>query len=123
MAHILLAEDDWLHREFLTRLLKIKGYEVTLATHGQEAVDLAREIHPNIIIMDIGMPVMDGLQAIGILRADPQTNTIPIIVLSAFALHEDRDRAYAAGCDRFETKPVDFENLQVQIQQLVARTE
>jgi CheY-like chemotaxis protein len=120
MHTILIAEDDLLIRELLERFLEIIGYRVILASNGREAVDLATAHTPALILMDIGMPLMNGLEAIQLIKADPRISHIPIIVLSAYAFTEDRTKAEAVGCDAFATKPIDLPALREQIGSLVA---
>lgn len=120
MHTILIAEDDLLIRELLERFLELTGYRVVVAANGQEAVDRAQTSCPTLILMDIGMPLMNGLEATRIIKASPQLGHIPIIVLSAYAFHEDRAKAEAAGCDAFATKPIDLPALREQIGSLVA---
>lgn len=120
MHTILIAEDDLLIRELLERFLDIIGYQIILAANGREAVDLAVAHRPTLILMDIGMPLMNGLEATQLIKADPRLCHIPIIVLSAYAFTGDRAKAEAAGCDAFATKPIDLPALRTQIDHLVA---
>ncbi len=111
MAKILVVDDDEMNRDMLSRRLLRKGFEVLMAVHGQDAVDKTRAEHPDLVLMDLSMPVMDGYQATGILKAAPDTKFIPIIGLSAHAMTGDREKAIAAGCDDYDTKPVDLPRL------------
>lgn len=120
MHTILIAEDDLLIRELLGRFLDILGYRILVAANGQEAVELAQAQLPTLILMDIGMPLMNGLEATQIIKANPRLCHIPIIVLSAYAFTEDRTKAETAGCDAFATKPIDLPALREQISSLVA---
>lgn len=120
MHTILIAEDDLLIRELLERFLEISGYRIMVAANGHEAVSLAQATPPTLILMDIGMPLMNGLEATRIIKATPRLAHIPIIVLSAYAFNEDRTKAEAAGCDAFATKPIDLPALREQISSLVA---
>lgn len=111
MTRILLVDDDELNRDMLSRRLIRKGFEVVFAVDGQDAVDKARAEHPDLILMDLSMPVMDGYEASAILKGDPATRPIPIIGLSALAMAGDREKAIAAGCDDYDSKPVDLPHL------------
>jgi two-component system cell cycle response regulator DivK len=102
---ILIAEDDPANRTLFRDILQLEGYAILEAGHGRDAVDLARERRPDLILMDVKMPVLDGLSAVRILKADPATRTIPVIAVSAFAMEKDEERAMAAGCDAYITKP------------------
>lgn len=112
---ILLAEDNEMNSDMLTRRLSRQGWEVTLATTGTEAVRLASEIAPDLILMDMSLPETDGWTATRMLRANPETAPIPVIALTAHAMSGDRERAIEAGCDVFATKPVDFPALTAHI--------
>jgi two-component system cell cycle response regulator DivK len=109
--NILLVEDNELNRDMLVRRLTRRGYRVASATTGEEAVRMAADLRPDIVLMDIGLPVVDGWQAIRRLKASADTRDIPIIALTAHALAEDRVRALSAGCADFVSKPVDFPRL------------
>jgi two-component system cell cycle response regulator DivK len=107
-ARILLVEDNELNRDMLSRRLQRKGYEVLMALDGRQAVDQATQLQPDLILMDIDLPVISGWEATRILRQQTGTAAIPIIALTAHALTTDRDRALEAGCDEYQSKPVDF---------------
>lgn len=111
VAKILLVEDDEMNRDMLSRRLIKRGYEVVIATDGQAGVDLAGAEQPDLILMDMSLPVMNGLEATRQVKAAPGTRAIPIIALTANALVEDREKALAAGCDDFDTKPVELPRL------------
>jgi CheY-like chemotaxis protein len=111
MSRILLVEDNELSRDMLSRRLTRRGYEVLTAADGAEAVETARTDSPDLILMDMSLPVMDGLEATRQVKAAPGTSSIPIIALTANALVEDREKALAAGCDDFDTKPVELPRL------------
>ena len=111
MSKILLVEDNEMNRDMLSRRLIRKGFEVTMAVDGQEGVDMARANAPDLILMDMSLPVMDGWEATGILKADPNTSAIPVIALTAHALSGDKEKALAAGCDDYDTKPIEFKRL------------
>jgi two-component system, cell cycle response regulator DivK len=121
MAKILIVEDNEMNREVLQRRLLRNGYEVVSAVDGKQGVDLARSETPALILMDMSLPVMDGYEATRILKADGSTRVIPIIGLSAHAMSGDKDRAMSAGCDDYETKPVDFPRLFGKIEATLAK--
>ena len=120
MALILLVEDDLLNREMISRYLLIQGFEVVTAVDGAQAVALAQAQLPDLILMDMGLPILSGWQATAQIKAAPSTCAIPIVALTAYAMAEDRDRAYTVGCDDFETKPVNFLQLKAKIEALLA---
>lgn len=121
MATILLVEDNEASRDALSRRLERRGYRLLLAGDGERAVSLARETSPDLILMDLGLPIVDGWEATRRLKTDPSTAHIPIIVLSAHAMTGDRDMALAAGGDDFDSKPVRFPELLQKIGALLAR--
>jgi len=116
---ILLVEDNEMNRDMLSRRLQRRGHEVLIAADGAEALRVAGEAQPELVLMDLSLPVMDGWEATGRMKADPQTASIPIIALTAHAMDADRERALAAGCDDFDTKPIDLERLAGKIAALV----
>jgi len=118
---ILLVEDDLLNREMIGRYLLIQGFEVITAMDGAQAVALALAQLPDLILMDMGLPILSGWQATAQVKAAASTRAIPIVALTAYAMAEDRDRAYTVGCDEFETKPVNFIQLKAKIDALLAR--
>ena len=120
MALILLVEDDLLNREMIGRYLLIQGFEVITAVDGAQAVALAQAQLPDLILMDMGLPILSGWQATTQIKAALSTRAIPIVALTAYAMAEDRDRAYTVGCDEFETKPVNFLQLKAKIEALLA---
>jgi CheY-like chemotaxis protein len=120
-ATILLVEDNEMNRDMLARRLEKRGYRVVTAGDGAAAVARARAAVPDLVLMDMGLPVIDGWEATRQLRADPVTRRVPVIGLSAHAMDADRDRALAAGADDFDTKPVDFAKLIAKIETLLAR--
>jgi len=122
MATILVVEDNEPSRDALARRLQRRGYDVVLAQDGQQAVSVAQSAKPDLILMDLGLPVIDGWEATRRLKADASTQHIPIIVLSAHAMTNDRDLALAAGGDDFDTKPVRFQPLIDKITSLLARS-
>ena len=111
MKRILLVEDNELNRDMLGRRLARIGFEVICAIDGQAGVDAARGEHPDLILLDMSLPVIDGWQAARELKMLPETAAIPIIALTAHAMAGEREKALAAGCDDFDTKPVDFARL------------
>jgi CheY-like chemotaxis protein len=121
MPRILLVEDNEMNRDMLSRRLLRKGYEVIMAVDGQEGVDLGRRERPDLILMDMSLPVLDGWEATRQLRASAETRSTPIIALTAHALSTDRERAIDAGCDDFDTKPVELPRLLAKIEALLAR--
>ena len=121
MPKILLVEDNEMNRDMLSRRLVKRGYEVVVAVDGQEGVAKARAEAPALVLMDMSLPVLDGWEATQALRADPTTRSIPVIALTAHAMAGDRERALAAGCDDFDTKPIELERLLGKIEALLAR--
>lgn len=115
---ILLVEDNEMNRDMLTRRLVKKGFEVISATDGQEAINLAQSTLPSLILMDMSLPVIDGWQAAAAIKSNPQTSHIPIIALTAHAMMGDREKALKAGCDDYETKPIDLIHLLDKIKKL-----
>lgn len=119
MTRILMVEDDAMIRDMLSRLLSSEGYEVITASDGAHGVLRARVDRPDLIVMDMGLPILNGWQATHRIRSMPVTQTIPIIALTAYAMKEDRRKCLAVGCDEYETKPVDFAQLLKKIQLLL----
>ena len=119
MPKILLVEDNEPSRDALGRRLQRRGYEVVLAVDGQEAVSTAHAVKPDLVLMDLGLPVIDGWEATRQLKADASTQHIPIIVLSAHAMTNDREQALMAGADDFDSKPVHFERLVEKIEDIL----
>jgi CheY-like chemotaxis protein len=120
MAKILLVEDNELNRDMLSRRLSRRGFEVVLAGDGQEGLDTARAERPDLVVMDLSLPVLDGWEAIRQLRADPAISAIPVLALTAHAMAGDRGQALAAGANDYDTKPVDFARLMTKIDALLA---
>jgi CheY-like chemotaxis protein len=120
---ILVVEDNELNREILTRRLIRKGFEILQAADGIEAVRLARELHPALILMDMSLPGIDGWQATRILKSDAATVRMPVIALTAHAMAGDCEKAMEAGCDDYDTKPVDMPRLLGKIERLIALRE
>jgi CheY-like chemotaxis protein len=119
MPTILLVEDNELSRDALARRLQRRGYHVTLAVDGHEALSVAHATNPDLILMDLGLPGIDGWEATRQLKSDSATRHIPIIVLSAHAMTNDREMALAVGGDEFDTKPVRFDGLVAKIESLL----
>jgi two-component system, cell cycle response regulator DivK len=111
MTRVLLVEDNDMNRDMLSRRLARKGFTVLLATDGEQAVRMAASELPELVLMDMNLPLKDGWTAAREIRDDARSRTIPIIALTAHAMSDDRDRALAAGCDDYETKPLDFARL------------
>ncbi len=120
MARILLVEDQEMNRDMLSRRLKKRGYEVSIAVDGAEGVDKARSELPDLILMDMSLPVMDGWEATRTLKGDDATRAIPVVALTAHAMSTDREKALEAGCDAYETKPVELPRLLETIEKLIA---
>jgi two-component system, cell cycle response regulator DivK len=111
MPKILLVEDNEMNRDMLSRRLSRRGYDVLLAEDGQQGVDMARAETPDLILMDMSLPVKDGWEATREIKADAALAAIPVIALTAHAMAGDRERVLAAGCDDYDTKPIDLERL------------
>jgi two-component system cell cycle response regulator DivK len=119
MNKILLIEDNETNRDMLSRRLARKGYDVILATDGAEGVSLAHKQAPDLILMDMSLPVLDGWEATRQLKTAVATRAIPVIALTAHAMAGDREKAMEAGCDEYETKPVEFQRLLSKIEALL----
>lgn len=111
MTKVLLVEDNEMNRDMLSRRLTRKGFEVVIAVDGQAGVDMAGSESPDIILLDMSLPIMDGWEAAGRIKGDPTTAGIPILALTAHAMEGDREKALAAGCDDYDTKPINFSGL------------
>jgi two-component system cell cycle response regulator DivK len=120
MAKILLVEDNEMNRDMLSRRLARKGYEVAIAIDGQQGIDMARSQTPDLILMDMSLPVLDGWEATRQLKAAAETKAIPVIALTAHAMVGDREKAVEAGCDDFDTKPIELPRLLEKIEALLA---
>lgn len=119
MTRVLLVEDNEMNRDMLSRRLARKGFDVLTAIDGEQAVILALEEQPDVVLLDMNLPLKDGWTAAREIRADPRGKVLPIIALTAHALSDDRARALAAGCNDYETKPLDFARLLAKIATLV----
>lgn len=122
MAKILLVEDNEMNRDMLSRRLERKGFSILLAFDGQSGVEMTKQHAPDIVLMDMSLPVLDGWEATRRLKADLATARIPIIALTAHAMSSDRDKALEAGCDDYDTKPVDLPRLLGKIELLLSET-
>ena len=121
MAKILVVEDNEMNRDMLSRRLQRKGYEVVIAVDGQDGVTKAEKETPALILMDMSLPVLDGWEASRKLKALPATSKIPIIALTAHAMSGDREKSIEAGCDDFDTKPIELDRLLGKIEALLKR--
>ena len=119
MSKILLVEDNEMNRDMLTRRLERKGFEVVIAVDGQAGVDMASSSSPDIILMDLSLPVIDGWEATRKIKADPATHSIPVIALTAHAMAGDEQKALQAGCNDYDTKPIDLKRLLGKIEKLL----
>jgi len=119
MTMILLAEDNELNRDMLLRRLERRGYQVVVAMDGEEAIEMVRAHGPDLLLLDISLPILDGFEVARHIRADSQLCALPILGLSAHAMQGDREMALAAGCDDYDTKPVEMERLLGKIQLLL----
>jgi two-component system, cell cycle response regulator DivK len=121
MAKILLVEDNEMNRDMLSRRLERKGYTVAIAVDGQQGVDMTHSETPDLILMDMSLPVIDGWEATRRLKADEKTKGIPVIALTAHAMSGDREKALEAGADEYDTKPVELQRLLAKIEALLGR--
>jgi len=119
MVKILLVEDNEMNRDMLSRRLQRRDFEVVIAADGEEGLEMAASENPDLILMDMSLPVVDGWEATRRLRSDDALKSIPVIALTAHAMAGDRDRALDAGCDDYDTKPVDFARLMEKIERLL----
>ena len=119
MAKILLVEDNEMNRDMLSRRLQRRSYEVVTAVDGETGLEMTRSDAPALILMDMSLPGIDGWEATRRLKADPATRAIPIIALTAHAMAGDREKSLAAGCDDFDTKPIDLDRLLAKIEALL----
>ena len=119
MVKVLLIEDNEMNRDMLSRRLIRRGFQVVFAVDGQQGIDLARSERPDIILMDLGLPVIDGWEATRRVKADDATRGVPVIGLTAHAMSGDREKAIEAGCDDYDTKPVEFDRLIGKIERLL----
>jgi two-component system, cell cycle response regulator DivK len=120
MKRILIVEDNELNRDVLSRRLRRRGYDIAIAVDGLQGLAMARTYAPHLILMDLGLPGIDGWECTRRLKSDPATNGVPVIALSAHAMVGDREKALEAGCDDFDTKPIDFPGLLARMDRLLA---
>ena len=121
MPKILLVEDNEINRDMLSRRLERRGYQVVIALDGEQGVSMAGLQAPDLILMDMSLPVLDGWEAARRLKAAPETRSIPIIALTAHAMVGDREKAIESGCDDYDTKPVEFQRLLEKIETILAK--
>jgi CheY-like chemotaxis protein len=121
MAKILLVEDNELNRDMLSRRLQRRGYDVIVAVDGEQGIKLAQTEAPGLILMDMSLPVVDGWEATRRLKAQPETKSIPILALTAHAMSGDREKAIEAGCDDYDTKPIELSRLLAKIEALLTK--
>jgi two-component system cell cycle response regulator DivK len=119
MSRILLVEDNEMNRDMLSRRLTRRGFEVVIAVNGQEGVEMTQQQSPDIVLMDMSLPVLDGWEATRRLKAAEETKHIPIIALTAHAMAGDREKTLDAGCDDYDTKPIEFQRLLEKINTLL----
>jgi CheY-like chemotaxis protein len=122
MASILLVEDNEMNRDMLSRRLARKGYEVALAVDGRQGVEMAKTLDYDLVLMDMSLPEVDGWDATRQLKSDPATEALPIIALTAHAMSGDREKALEAGCDDYDTKPIEMGRLLGKMEALLARS-
>ncbi len=122
MHRILLIEDNEMNRDMLSRRLMKKGYGIFMAVDGEKGVELALSLKPDLILMDMSLPVLDGWVATRRIKANPETHHIPVIALTAHAMGEDRQRAMEAGCDDYDTKPIELARLLLKIASFLGET-
>lgn len=123
MVRILLVEDNEMNRDMLSRRLSRRGFDVLLAENGEAGVELTSSQRPDLILMDMSLPVVDGWEATRRIKADPSTSGIPVIALTAHAMASDRELALQAGCDDYDSKPVDLARLIRKIEQLLGTSQ
>ncbi|MDA9935647.1 response regulator [Candidatus Marinimicrobia bacterium] len=111
MSKILIVEDNEMNRDMLSRRLERKGFDVVMAEDGKKGVDMSKSENPDLILMDLSLPIMDGWEATSTIKSEEGTRDIPIIVLTAHAMSGDREKALEAGADEYDTKPIDFKRL------------
>ena len=119
MAHILIVEDNEMNADMLSRRLRRRGFEVSHAMDGEEGISMVRELEPDLVLMDLNLPRLDGWEATRRIKADDGTKGIPVIALTAHAMQGDEEKALEAGCDDYDTKPVNFKRLLEKIQNLL----
>ena len=120
MSKLLLVEDNEMNRDMLSRRLQRRGYEVLIAVDGEEGIKVAQSELPDLILMDMSLPLLDGWETTRLLKASPATSSIPVLALTAHAISGDRERALEVGCDDYDTKPVELTRLLEKIQGLIS---
>ena len=120
MTKILIVEDNEMNRDMLSRRLERKGFNIVMAEDGKKGVDMSLSETPDLILMDLSLPVMDGWEATSTIKANPETKNIPIIVLTAHAMAGDREKALEAGADEYDTKPIEFKRLLGKIKDFIS---
>jgi two-component system cell cycle response regulator DivK len=119
MPKVLIVEDNEMNRDMLSRRLERKGYEIVMAFDGEAGVRMAQSENPDIILMDMSLPIIDGWEATRRVKADPATQNIPVIALTAHAMSGDREKALQAGCDDYDTKPIELPRLLGKMEELL----
>ena len=119
MTKVLLVEDNEMNRDMLSRRLERRGYQVVMAFDGEQGVAMAKSERPNLILMDMSLPIIDGWEATRLIKQAPETRAIPVIALTSHAMAGDRERALAAGCDDYDSKPVELTRLLEKIHTLL----
>jgi CheY-like chemotaxis protein len=122
MPKILIVEDNEMNRDMLSRRLQRRGYETVIAVDGAQGVAMASSAAPDLILMDMSLPIMDGWEATRQIKANSTTSEIPVIALTAHAMSDDREKALAAGCDDYDTKPIEIDRLMSKIDALLSKT-
>jgi CheY-like chemotaxis protein len=122
MSKILLVEDNEMNRDMLSRRLERKGFEVIIAVDGQAGINMATSGSPDLILMDLSLPVIDGWETTRQIKADPVTHTIPVIALTAHAMADDEQKALEAGCDDYDTKPINLKRLLEKIEKFLGNS-
>jgi CheY-like chemotaxis protein len=120
MTKILIVEDNEMNRDMLSRRLERKGFSIIMAEDGKKGVDMSLSETPDLILMDLSLPIMDGWEATSTIKANPETKGIPIIVLTAHAMAGDREKALEAGADEYDTKPIEFKRLLGKIKDFIS---
>ena len=123
MNRLLIVEDNEMNRDMLTRRLELKGYQIAIAVDGVEGVEMAKREQPDLILMDLSLPNIDGWEATRLIKGSHDTKHIPVIALTSHAMAGDRERALEVGCDEYDTKPIDFYRLLTKIETLTRKKE
>lgn len=120
-ARILIVEDNEMNRDMLSRRLQRRGYEISIAIDGHQGLDVVGSVRPDLVLLDLSLPGIDGWEVTRRLKSEPRTTHIPIIALTAHAMTGDKEKALAAGCDDYDTKPVEFDRLLAKIERLLGQ--